>query len=55
MLTLEYVTSRYMNPFSRFISNMKDALTYFGLKGLFRRPTAPAATDTPSEKVPTTE
>lgn len=35
-LTLEYVTSIDMNPLRRFISNMKDAIAYFGFKQVFR-------------------
>jgi len=31
VLTLEYVTNPAMGPFKRFISNMKDAVAYFGL------------------------
>ena len=37
VLTLEYVTNPYMNPVRRFISDMKDALTYFGFKGIVQR------------------
>lgn len=40
VLTLEYVTNPSMTPFRRFISNMKDALTYFGWKGILSRPRA---------------
>ncbi len=35
-LTLEYVTSPQMNPFKRFVSNMKDAIAYFGFRQVFR-------------------
>ncbi len=35
-LTLEYVTSTAMNPFRRFVSNMKDAIAYFGFKQVFK-------------------
>jgi hypothetical protein len=36
-LTLEYVTDARMNPFLRFVSNMKDAIAYFGFKAVFGR------------------
>jgi alkylated DNA repair dioxygenase AlkB len=36
-LTLEYVTDGRMNPLLRFVSNMKDAIAYFGFKAVFRR------------------
>ncbi len=35
-LTLEYVTSVQMNPLRRFVSNMKDAIAYFGFKQVFK-------------------
>ena len=35
-LTLEYVTSARMNPVRRFVSNMKDAIAYFGFRQVFR-------------------
>ncbi len=35
-LTLEYVTSTSMNPYRRFVSNMKDAIAYFGFKQVFK-------------------
>jgi hypothetical protein len=34
-LTLEYVTDPGMTPFKRFISNMKDAVAYFGFRSVF--------------------
>jgi hypothetical protein len=34
-LTLEYVTSRDMHPLRRFMSNMKDAIAYFGFRQVF--------------------
>ena len=34
-LTLEYVTDPAMNPFKRFVSNMKDAIAYFGFRRVF--------------------
>jgi hypothetical protein len=40
-LTLEFVTSHAMHPFRRFVSNMKDAIAYFGFRQVFsgaRRP-----------------
>lgn len=36
-LTLEYVTSHDMHPFRRFVSNMKDAIAYFGFRQVFAR------------------
>ena len=35
-LTLEYVTSTRMNPIRRFVSNMKDAIAYFGFRQVFK-------------------
>ncbi len=40
-LTFEYVTDPSMNPWLRFISNMKDAVAYFGLRQVFRRAARP--------------
>jgi hypothetical protein len=37
VLTLEYVTDPRMNPFLRFVSNMKDAIAYFGMRQVFAR------------------
>ena len=38
-LTFEYVTDTRIAPFLRFVSNMKDAIAYFGLRQVFgRRP-----------------
>ena len=34
-LTLEYVTDPAMNPLKRFVSNMKDAIAYFGFRRVF--------------------
>ncbi|MFP6560539.1 2OG-Fe(II) oxygenase [Paraburkholderia sp. B3] len=36
-LTFEYVTDPNMRPWRRFISNMKDAIAYFGFRQVFRR------------------
>ena len=36
-LTLEYVTDPGMTPAKRFISNMKDAVAYFGFRSVFSR------------------
>jgi hypothetical protein len=36
MLTMEYVTNRQMGGFKRFVSNMKDAIAYFGVSALWR-------------------
>ncbi len=35
-LTLEYVTSASMHPVRRFVSNMKDAIAYFGFRQVFK-------------------
>ena len=36
-LTFEYVTDPTMHPWWRFVSNMKDAIAYFGFRQVFRR------------------
>jgi hypothetical protein len=36
-LTLEYVTDPAMSPAKRFVSNMKDAVAYFGFRSVFTR------------------
>jgi hypothetical protein len=36
-LTFEYVTNPAMRPWRRVISNMKDAVAYFGFRQVFRR------------------
>ncbi len=36
-LTMEYVTDAQMRPFRRFVSNMKDAIAYFGFAAVFGR------------------
>ncbi|WP_229012284.1 HalD/BesD family halogenase [Paraburkholderia gardini] len=36
-LTFEYVTDPNMRPWKRFISNMKDAIAYFGFRQVFRQ------------------
>lgn len=41
-LSLEYVTNQSMSPWGRLISNIKDAIAYFGIRGIFR-PRASAA------------
>ena len=38
-LTFEYVTDQSMHPWRRVISNMKDAIGYFGFRQVFRRRT----------------
>ena len=47
VVSMQFVTTGEMNPFMRFISNMKDAVAYFGLRGVFgaghREPGAKAA------------
>ena len=43
-LTLEYVTDPGMTRVQRFVSNMKDAIAYFGFRAVFRRGGARAAT-----------
>jgi hypothetical protein len=35
IISMQYVTDVAMNPFMRFVSNMKDAIAYFGFKGVF--------------------
>ncbi len=39
-LTFEYVTDPHMHPWWRLISNMKDAVAYFGLRQVFGRSAA---------------
>jgi len=41
IVSMQYVTCGEMNPFMRFISNMKDAIAYFGLRGVFGKGKAP--------------
>ena len=36
-LTFEYVTNPTMRPWRRFVSNMKDAIAYFGFRQVFRK------------------
>ncbi|MEH1831477.1 MAG: hypothetical protein V7L29_05205 [Nostoc sp.] len=36
VLTLEYVTDTRMGMLKRFVSNMKDAIAYFGFRQVFR-------------------
>jgi len=36
-LTLEYLTTAQMSGVGRFISNMKDAVAYFGFRQVFNR------------------
>src|SRR6266545_4531538 len=36
VLTMEYVTNAEMHPIKRFISNMKDAIAYFGFSTVLR-------------------
>ena len=35
IVSMQYVTNGEMNPFMRFVSNMKDSIAYFGLKKVF--------------------
>jgi alkylated DNA repair dioxygenase AlkB len=35
VVSMQYVTTGEMNPLMRFVSNMKDAVAYFGLRGVF--------------------
>ena len=35
MVSMQYVANVHMNPFMRFVSNMKDSIAYFGLKEVF--------------------
>ncbi len=41
IVSMQYVTCPDMNPFMRFVSNMKDAIAYFGFKRVFL-PSQPA-------------
>jgi alkylated DNA repair dioxygenase AlkB len=34
-LTMEFVTTQAMTPFKRFVSDMKDAISYFGFREVF--------------------
>lgn len=43
VLTLEYVTDTRMHAFRRFVSNMKDAIAYFGMRQVFARRPAQSA------------
>jgi hypothetical protein len=43
-LTLEYVTDPSMNPVKRFVSNLKDAFAYFGVRQVFLRRNSVRAT-----------
>ena len=36
VLTMQYVTNQAMGPLKRFVSNMKDAVAYFGFRSLIR-------------------
>jgi hypothetical protein len=36
-LTMQYVTEQGMAPFKRFVSDMKDAISYFGFREVFGR------------------
>lgn len=36
-LSFEYVTDQHMSPWGRLISNVKDAVAYFGIRGILRR------------------
>lgn len=42
-LTFEYVTDARMRPWRRFISNMKDAVAYFGFRQVFSKPSLRAS------------
>jgi hypothetical protein len=44
-LTFEYVTDPNMRPWRRFISNMKDAIAYFGFRQVFRQMTSRGQTN----------
>lgn len=35
IVSMQYVTNGDMNPFMRFVSNMKDSIAYFGFKRVF--------------------
>lgn len=42
IVTMEYVTDARMNPFFRFVSDMKDSIAYFGFRKVFGRRAADA-------------
>ncbi|NEP11540.1 MAG: 2OG-Fe(II) oxygenase [Symploca sp. SIO1A3] len=42
-LTMEYVTDIRMHGLKRFVSNMKDAIAYFGFRQVFSKANAPEA------------
>jgi hypothetical protein len=50
-LTFEYLTDPRMHPWRRVISNMKDAVAYFGFRQVFRRSTSGPATKGGSGRV----
>jgi hypothetical protein len=50
-LTFEYLTDPRMHPWRRVISNMKDAVAYFGFRQVFRRATNGPATKGGSGRV----
>jgi hypothetical protein len=50
-LTFEYVTDPTMHPWRRMISNMKDAVAYFGFRQVFRRAVKGGATRDGSGRV----
>jgi hypothetical protein len=37
VITMEFVTDTSMHPWRRFVSNVKDAFAYFGLREVFAR------------------
>jgi hypothetical protein len=37
VLTMQFVTDERMTPFKRFVSDMKDAISYFGFREVFAR------------------
>lgn len=41
VLTMQYVTDQRMAPWKRFVSDMKDAISYFGFREVFARRAAP--------------
>jgi len=42
VITMQYVTDAGMHPFLRFVSDMKDAIAYFGFRKVFSRERPPA-------------
>jgi hypothetical protein len=54
VLSMEYVTDRSMGWLPRIVSTVKDAVAYFGIRGLFRKPrsSTPSGGATPRGSAP---